>query len=106
MKGDAVSAAAEVRLRDRAETGEPRALLAHLHEQQLASLLSSPASDPYVVAQELAWLGRSDEALHWLGVAFEQHSDSMPLMGADPMLASLRKSPRFADLLHRVGLIH
>jgi hypothetical protein len=76
----------------------PLELLRHVHEQQLATSLAAPFADPYVVAQNLASLGRGEEALHWLDVAMQQRSASLPLMAADPELAPLRRSAHFREL--------
>jgi DNA-binding winged helix-turn-helix (wHTH) protein/Tfp pilus assembly protein PilF len=83
----------------------PREALRRVHEQQLASMLSAgPAADPYVIAQQLAWLGRDREAWPWLDRALEHRSSSLPMVAADPMLASLRNTPRFQELVRRVGV--
>ncbi|MBI2947084.1 MAG: tetratricopeptide repeat protein [Verrucomicrobia bacterium] len=49
-------------------------------------------------------LGESDEALHWLENAVEEHADGLADLKAWPMWKNLRDEPRFKALLKRVGL--
>ena len=59
-------------------------------------------------AGALAWtcasMGNREEALKWLEKGYEQHSNSMTALKVDPTYDSLRKEPRFQELLRRVGL--
>jgi serine/threonine-protein kinase len=60
----------------------------------------------YVCAHEIAGLeaalGQNDNALNSLEVAYQERSDCMPFLHADPMMKSLRSYPRFQALLHRI----
>jgi len=58
----------------------------------------------YDVATIFALLGRKDDAFHWLDRAFKKHEESLLELKVDPFLAALRSDPRFAVLLHRMGL--
>ena len=49
-------------------------------------------------------MGEKDKALAWLEKAFEQHSPMMAWLEVDPRFDSLRKEPKFEDLIRRVGL--
>jgi TolB-like protein/DNA-binding winged helix-turn-helix (wHTH) protein/Flp pilus assembly protein TadD len=72
----------------------------------MASILLSPQSkDAATVLVLIAiGLGDKDEAFHWLQVARDQRSGSLILMKSIPGLDPLRSDPRFASLLHDVGL--
>ena len=64
---------------------------------------------PGMLAQAYAMMGDKDRAFHWLteGVDHHQQAISDPILEwtkIDPGLASLRSDPRFADLIHRMGL--
>jgi eukaryotic-like serine/threonine-protein kinase len=57
----------------------------------------------HLMAQAQAILGRRDEALRWLTRATERGLIHHPFLAErDPLLASLRGDPRFADLLESV----
>jgi len=58
----------------------------------------------YDVATIFALLGRKDDAFHWLDRAFKKHEESLLELKVDPFLVALRSDPRFAVLLHRMGL--
>jgi adenylate cyclase len=56
------------------------------------------------VAGALASLGRIDEALQWLEMAYEGHAGFLKAhLGVDFVFDPLRRDPRFEALLHRVG---
>ena len=58
----------------------------------------------YDVATIYALLGRKDDAFHWLDRAFKKREESLLELKVDPFLAALRSDPRFAALLHRIGV--
>jgi TolB-like protein/Tfp pilus assembly protein PilF len=49
-------------------------------------------------------LGDRDEAFVWFERAYQEKSGGLQYMKVDPFLDPVRNDPRFADLLHRVGL--
>src|SRR5262249_18081453 len=49
-------------------------------------------------------LGEKERAFAWLARAYRDRSDGMPPLGVDPRLEPVRGDPRFADLLHKMGL--
>ena len=49
-------------------------------------------------------LGRTDEALNWLERAITERDGWLVFMNAFPAFDSLRREPRFEDILRRVGL--
>jgi TolB-like protein/Tfp pilus assembly protein PilF len=115
LKGDLPAAAGEVERRLRAAgKGEqwaalaglpPRELLRRYREQEIARLTApNETAPPYPTAQNLAFLGRHAEAYRWLDEALQQRIPEMPMIAADPMLASLRGEPRFQELVRRVGV--
>lgn len=61
---------------------------------------------PYSIALIYAGLGERERepAFAWLEKAYEDRSSLMIYLKVEPMLDSLRSDPRFADLLHRIGL--
>jgi len=59
--------------------------------------------DPYLVARSYMLLGDKDQALVWLSKASEAHSEIL-FVKVDPYWDPIRSDPRFADLLHRMGL--
>lgn len=49
-------------------------------------------------------VGEQDQVLVWLEKAYEERSGWMSWLKVEPMFDRLRRDPRFADLLRRVGL--
>ncbi|HJS98952.1 MAG TPA: winged helix-turn-helix domain-containing protein [Terriglobales bacterium] len=49
-------------------------------------------------------LGETDQVFVWLEQACKEKSNLMQWLAVDPMFDPVRSDPRFADLLHRVGL--
>ncbi len=49
-------------------------------------------------------LGDREQAFVWLSQACKEHSNMLEFLKVAPEFDSLRSDPRFADLLHRVGL--
>lgn len=56
----------------------------------------------YFVSRIYAALGNKDEALKWLEVAYQEHSEWMLLLKVDPRFDDLRCAPRFQDLMCRM----
>ena len=77
--------------------------------RQRLSELQQPIQGRYIqhygVALVLAALGESDEAMHWLELAYRDHSFWLAYWAAvDPRLDVLRDDARFKTLLRRLGL--
>jgi TolB-like protein/Tfp pilus assembly protein PilF len=49
-------------------------------------------------------LGDREQAFVWLSQAYKEHSNTLEYLKVAPEFDPLRGDPRFADLLHRVGL--
>jgi TolB-like protein/Tfp pilus assembly protein PilF len=74
----------------------------------LAEMLIERSCTSHVTPWRIATLytraGRQNEALHWLGQAYEIHDVNMPYIGVDPIFDGLRDDRRFQDLLLRMNL--
>jgi hypothetical protein len=62
------------------------------------------AFSPYLIAKIHAGLGEKDEAFVWLEKAYEERDERMVMLKVDPHVDSLRRDPRFQDLLRRMHL--
>jgi TolB-like protein/DNA-binding winged helix-turn-helix (wHTH) protein/Tfp pilus assembly protein PilF len=75
---------------------------------RLCDELERKQKERYVPAAALvhAYLGLGDneQALVWLGRAYDEHSQILQFAKVHPFFDPLRNDPRFADLVHRVGL--
>jgi tetratricopeptide (TPR) repeat protein len=60
--------------------------------------------DPYNKAVIYAGLGDNDRAFAELDRAFSSQSNSAPFLKSDPFWNNVKKDPRYAALLRRVGL--
>ena len=59
---------------------------------------------PMIFAGLEALLGNTDEALAWLNRAYEERSGKLLDLKLDPDFDTLRRDPRYADLVRRIGL--
>lgn len=90
--------------------------LAHLlasagRGQEARDLLSSVLADHTLanndyrsVALVYTALGDTDLAFEWLNKSFDRHEEALCSLLVDPKVDTLRDDPRFADLVHRIGL--
>jgi tetratricopeptide (TPR) repeat protein len=72
--------------------------------QEFRDLSSHAYVDFYIPATIYAGLGDKDEAFRLLEKAYQQHSPTMSFLGIDWFWYGIRSDPRYADLLHRIGL--
>jgi hypothetical protein len=49
-------------------------------------------------------LGEKARALDYLDQAYKERNDYLAYLGVDPMADPLRSEPRFAQLLHKIGV--
>jgi hypothetical protein len=74
-------------------------------ERILAQLQSAnPPAPAFLIAEVLAGLGRTDEAIQWLERAREERSPWIVWLKTDVKLDALRGDPRFKGLMRRVRL--
>ena len=75
-------------------------------QKVMASIQHSPQRKDAAtyLAMIATYLGDKDAAFHWLQVARDERSGSLILMKCDPYWDALRSDPRFARLLHDIGL--
>jgi DNA-binding winged helix-turn-helix (wHTH) protein/tetratricopeptide (TPR) repeat protein len=59
---------------------------------------------PYNIAQTCAMMGKKQEALQYLKIAYDQHVDGVPEMEADHVFDKLHDEPAFRRMLADVGL--
>jgi len=71
---------------------------------RLAERARTQYVSPVVIATVEMGLGRVDAVLEALERAYEERSDILPYLAAQPEFASLADDPRFCDLVERVGL--
>ena len=81
-----------------ARTTEARKLLDQLMEQSKKRYVS-----PFYMAVVYADLGENDQALDWIEKAYKDRSNAIVFAKVDPQLDTLRSTPRFQSLLHRLG---
>jgi TolB-like protein/DNA-binding winged helix-turn-helix (wHTH) protein/Tfp pilus assembly protein PilF len=78
---------------------EARKVMARLRDASKRHYVSA-----FDMATVFAGLGDHDSALHWLEKSYADRESQMAFLNITHRLDSLRSDPRFADLLHRMGL--
>ena len=71
---------------------------------ELATLAKQKYVAPHFFAGIHIGLGENERAMEYLEKSFEEHSHWLIYLHIDPSMDALRGSPRFQDLLRRVGL--
>jgi DNA-binding winged helix-turn-helix (wHTH) protein/tetratricopeptide (TPR) repeat protein len=59
---------------------------------------------PFNRAAYSALLGETDQAMRWLGRAYEQHDNRLLTLKVDPQFDKLRSDSHFVSLLEKIGL--
>ncbi len=76
-------------------------LIGLLRERRLKTFV--PAGN---IAYAFSGLGEADSTFHWLDLGIEDRSEILTILRVEPGFDPVRKDPRFADVLRRVGLDH
>ena len=71
-------------------------------EAALKRLISTGAA--YQIAEVYGYRGDSDKAFEWLDRAFQQRDGGLLSFKSDPLMASLRRDHRYAELLKKMRL--
>ena len=72
--------------------------------EELDTLSSEGKASPIALVVLYAGLGDADAAFEWLETAFRLRDDLVWLFTKFPGLDPIRSDPRFADLVHRIGV--
>jgi serine/threonine-protein kinase len=59
---------------------------------------------PYSIAIVYLGLGENAQALDWLEKAYDSRDDALLFLSLDPTCDTLRREPRFQQLVRRIGL--
>jgi len=71
----------------------------------LAALIAKHRNDSaYQIAEVYAFRSESDKSFEWLERAYEQRDAGVPDIKVDPVFSSLRRDPRFTELLKKLRL--
>ena len=74
-------------------------------DANLAELTAkSPNDSPYQIAGVYAFRAETDLAFHWFQRAYAEPDPGLRDMKTEPVLRNLRRDPRFAALLKKMGL--
>ncbi|HEY7863401.1 MAG TPA: hypothetical protein VIE39_07070, partial [Thermoanaerobaculia bacterium] len=88
----------------RADALDGRNREAHAALAELESLRSRQYVAATYPATIHAALGEIDRAFFWLEQAYEEHAYELTLLTLDPLFAPIRRDPRYAELVRRIGL--
>jgi TolB-like protein/DNA-binding winged helix-turn-helix (wHTH) protein len=58
----------------------------------------------FIIATFYADLGNKEQAFHWLDIAYQEHDWLLISLNTNFRLDPLRSDPRYAELVHKVGL--
>ncbi|MFC2124133.1 adenylate/guanylate cyclase domain-containing protein [Bacteroidota bacterium] len=76
--------------------------------QRNAEALIEQSKAKYITPWQVSTLytraGMKEEALDWLGKAYEVHDPNMPSISCDPIFDYLREEPRFIEILRKMKL--
>jgi len=71
---------------------------------ELKELSKRQYIQPSYMALLYSGLGDKDQALQWLEKAYEERDDRLIFVITDPLIDNIRSSPRFDELMRRIGL--
>ena len=79
---------------------------ASLMLEELLELTQARYTCPFEVATVFMALGRRQEALTYLGMAYDSQSECMPFMGTDMRFDELRSDPEYQRIMDDVGVVY
>lgn len=79
--------------------GDALRLLADLKQRRKAGYIPAAA-----FVNAYLGLGDNEQAFYWLEQAYKEKSNILQFVKTHPYFDPIRSDPRFADLIHRVGL--
>ncbi len=85
-----------------ARAGQRAEALSLLHDLQRRA--THERVSPAYIARIYVGLGENELALQWLRKSYDEHSDHILGVGADPVYDPLRADPRFQEMLRGIGL--
>jgi tetratricopeptide (TPR) repeat protein len=83
-------------------SGGSRGMLENMRSEQ-ARLYKRGRSSPYLLAQTDSLLGKTQEALQYLQIAYDQRDERLVGINGDSAFASLRKDPAYRELVAKLG---
>jgi tetratricopeptide (TPR) repeat protein len=72
--------------------------------RELNELSAHKYVNPFEIALIYVGLGEKNHAFEWLDRAYQERSDMMVYLNADPRLDPVRSEPRFDQLVRKVGI--
>jgi TolB-like protein/DNA-binding winged helix-turn-helix (wHTH) protein/Flp pilus assembly protein TadD len=74
-------------------------------DKALNKLIATHQNDSaYQIAEAYAYRGETDKAFEWLDRAYRQRDPGTPELKTGPLMKSLRRDPRYAELLKKMRL--
>jgi TolB-like protein/DNA-binding winged helix-turn-helix (wHTH) protein/Flp pilus assembly protein TadD len=74
-------------------------------DKALNKLIAAHQNDSaYQIAEAYAYRGETDKAFEWLDRAYRQRDPGTPELKTGPLMKSLRRDPRYAELLKKMRL--
>jgi hypothetical protein len=81
--------------------------LGHAEESRRAldeAIATHAGDSAYQIAEVYAWRAEPDNAFEWLDRAFRQQDGGLEATKNDPLIAGLRRDPRYHALLRKMNL--
>ena len=74
-------------------------------DEALKKLIATHQDDAaYQIAEAYAFRGETEKAFQWMGRAIQQRDAGAPELQINPLMSSLRRDPRYAELLKKMHL--
>jgi tetratricopeptide (TPR) repeat protein len=105
LEGDKTAAEIAAALEEGFRSGGWPAAMRKAIEVSLAlRKTSTDFVSPYLIASYYAELGDKDHSFEWLNTAYQEHDIFLIGLRTDYTMDSLRSDPRYAELVHKIGL--